>query len=295
VDNKVLWADTRHDLNRAGRDAIILLGASRVQRAIDTGTMSEQFGRPVFQLAIEGSSYLPVLENLAVDPRVTGTVIVSIAPMFTFNRLINQVDRGLQASYLDYYSNQSYARRLEQRFTLALQGSLAFRAPDASPSTAIPALMATGEMPARHYKTIFRNRVVHIDADLMEVPPTDTGIVELYLQNVEPYPPDEYAPVVNYIATVAGMLRQKGVEVFFVRLPSAGAVGTLEAGLFPREQFWDVLERNVDATFVHFYDYPELAGFASQDGSHIDSAYIVEFTQRFNEVLGQNGLQSRSD
>ena len=179
VDSEVLWADTRHRLNSGPTNSIVLLGASRAQRAIDVDTMSEHFVRPVYQLSIEGSSYLPVLENLAVDPRVRGTVVVSIAPVFTFNRLISQVDKGLQAKYLEYYNNQSYARRLEQKLTLALQGKLAFRAPGAKLSEAIPALIETGEMPARDYKTIFRNRVVHIDPELMEVPPTDEGIVAL--------------------------------------------------------------------------------------------------------------------
>ena len=295
VDSEVLWADTRHRLNSGPTNSIVLLGASRAQRAIDVDTMSEHFIRPVYQLSIEGSSYLPVLENLAVDPRVRGTIVVSIAPVFTFNRLISQVDKGLQAKYLEYYNNQSYARRLEQKLTLALQGRLAFRSPGAKLSEAIPALIETGEMPARDYKTIFRNRVVHIDPELMEVPPTDEGIVALYLQNVEPYPRDEFAPVVNYIATVTSMLRQKGVQVIFVRLPSAGAVRALEADLFPRDRFWGVPEQNVDASFVHFEDYPELAGFVSRDGSHIDSTRIVEFTRRLNAVLGQNGLASRFD
>jgi hypothetical protein len=86
------------------------------------------------------------------------------------------------------------------------------------------------------------------------------------------------------------MLRQKGVAVYFARLPSVGAVLALESDYFPREQFWDVLEKNVDATFIHYADYPELEGFLSADGSHIDSSRMVEFTEIFSDVLSRNQL-----
>lgn len=295
VDNRGLWADTRHRLNKAGHDAIVLLGASRMQRAVDVETMSDQFSRPVFQLSLEGSSYMPVLENLAVDPRITGTVVVSIASAFTFNRLLSQLDTGKQSTFVKYYSEQSNASRLEQRLTLFLQGRVAFRAPGAKPSTAIPQLIETGKMPGIDYKTIFRDRVVHMDYDLMPLEQSDEAIAALYVEHAEPYAPEEFGPVVHYIATVAGMLRQKGVDVYFVRLPSAGAVRALEDLFFPREKFWNVLEENVDATFVHYADYPELEGLLSYDGSHMASANIVEFTERLSVVLARNQLQSGSD
>ena len=121
VDNKTLWADTRHRLNQQGHDAVVLLGGSRMQRAIDVSTMSAQFNRPVFQLAVEGSSYLPTLEDLAVDPRVSGTIVVSLTPALTFNRELTQLDNGRQARYVENYRRQSLARRFEQKLTLFLQ------------------------------------------------------------------------------------------------------------------------------------------------------------------------------
>ncbi len=54
--------------------------------------------------------------------------------------------------------------------------------------------------------------------------------------------------------------------------------------------FWDIMEQRLDATFIHADDYPEMAGFMSQDGSHIDSQHIVEFTNVLAGVLQMNGL-----
>lgn len=291
ADNQTLWADTRHQLNKQGQDAIVLLGGSRMQRAVDVETMSAHFDRPVFQLAIEGSSYLPVLEDLAVDPRVAGTVLISVAPALTFNRELPQLDNGRQANYVANYRRQSLARRLEQKLTLYLQEHLALRAPNAEPATVFSALAASGELPKPHHKTISRDRVALINLDLLPGEQNDVGMVELYKDYVSPYADIEFGPFVNYISTLVGMLQQKGVDVYFIRLPSDGAVETYEENLFPREQFWGVLEANVDATFIHYKEYPELAGFVSRDGSHIDSARIVEFTRRLNEVLARSQVQ----
>ena len=288
VDNKTLWADTRHQLNTQGSEAIVLLGGSRMQRAIDVEVMSERFDRPVFQLAVEGSSYLPVLEDLAVDPRISGTIVVSVTPALTFNRQLTQLDNSAQARYVENYRRQSLARRLDQKLTLFLQEHLALRAPRARPDIVLPTLIASGELPDTDFKTTFRNRVVHMDYDRMPLDQGDENIAEVYRQFVAPYSESEFAPFIDYIATITRMLRNKGATVYFVRLPSSGAVRALEDEWFPREEFWGVLEANVDATFIHYEDHPQLSGFMSQDGSHVDSQQIAEFTAEFVEVLASH-------
>ena len=294
TDNQTLWADTRHRLNQYGDEAIILLGASRMQRAVDVETMSRHFGRPVFQLSLEGTSYLPLLENLAADPRISGSVVVSLAPAFTFNRLLSQLDKGVQSIYLKYYSDQSYARRLEQRLSLVLQGVVGFRAPDASLARVIPVLLETGSMPGPDFKTTYRDRVVHIDYDAMRFDQNDDRIAGLYLGNTKPYTAQEFDAVVNYIATLVRLLRQKGADVYFVRLPSSGAVRSLEGAFFPKEQFWEVLKGRVDATFIHYDDYSELKGYMSVDGSHVESTHMPTFTRLLSDVLARNQLQAGS-
>jgi len=287
VDNKTLWADTRHQLNQHGEEAIVLIGGSRIQRGVDVEMMSVRFDRPVFQLSIEGSSFLPVLEDLAVDPRVTGTVLISITPALILNRKLTQLDNGRQALYVANYRRQSLARRLEQKFTLFLQERLALRAPHAQPSMVFTELVETGALPKPHYKSLSRNRVALTDLDVLSAPQSAAHMVAVYRQHVAPYSDEEFVPIVNYVSMLIGMLRQKGVDVYFVRLPSAGAVRAYEENLFPRDQFWGVLESNVDATFIHYQDHPELTGYLSRDGSHVDAVRIGEFTTRLNDVLAQ--------
>ena len=76
-----------------------------------------------------------------------------------------------------------------------------------------------------------------------------------------------------------------------LRLPSTKEVWALESAFFPRVRFWGVMEQRIDATFVHFEDYPALTGYMSQDGSHIESTRIAEFTQELSRVLRANDLR----
>ena len=62
-----------------------------MQRGVDVDELANSLQRPIIQLAVEGTSGLPVLENLAADPRFRGTVVVSIAPAFSFNRKLSKL------------------------------------------------------------------------------------------------------------------------------------------------------------------------------------------------------------
>ncbi len=64
-----------------GDAAVILVGTSQMQMGIDLPTMQRYSRDTPVQLAISASPFMPVFENLANDPRITGTVIVSWVPI----------------------------------------------------------------------------------------------------------------------------------------------------------------------------------------------------------------------
>src|ERR1700741_1584175 len=63
-----LWAMQRRRIDAGGGSAPVLLGASRVFFDIQLPVWERLAGRPPIQLAIEGTSPLPFLEDLADDP-----------------------------------------------------------------------------------------------------------------------------------------------------------------------------------------------------------------------------------
>lgn len=290
ADNRALWLSARQQLTRPDPDAIVFLGASRIQRAVDPGHLIELLERPVVQLAVEGSSGLPVLEDLAVDPRFRGSVVFSVAPAFSFNRRLSKLDEGDQAEWVREYLRQSRSRRMEQDLRLSLQGLFAFRSADASVSRTIPALFETGSLPGPDYKTTYRNRFVTIDQDKFEGKVSQQGIVDTYTQNSDAYEQQGFAELLQYFSAVVEILNAKGCRVYILRLPSEGAVLDFEQRHFPKQRFWDLMQRTIDAKFIYFADYPELQGYLSADGSHIAAEKAAEFTGQLASVLVANGL-----
>lgn len=289
-DNRALWLSARHRLSQPDENVVALLGASRVQRAIDVDVLSNLTNRPIVQLAIEGSSGLPVLENLAADPRFRGTVVFSIAPAFSFNRRLSKLDAGNQADWMRAYMQQSRSRRIEQELRLSLQGLLALRSADAAISRTIPAVLETGRLPAPNYKTTYRNRFVSIDQSKFEGQVSQQGIVEIYRENTEAYEQRDFVELLQYFGALVDILKSKGSRVYVLRLPSEGAVLEYERQLFPQDKFWNQMQPYIDARFIHFDEYPELNGYLSVDGSHIATEKAAEFTEQLALVLSANGL-----
>jgi hypothetical protein len=290
ADNRPLWLSARHKLAEMDPSAVAILGASRVQRGVDVDELSDQLQRPVIQLAVEGTSGLPVLENLAADPRFRGTVIVSIAPAFSFNRKLSKLDEGNQADWARAYVGQSRSRRMEQELRLFVQGKLAFRSADASVTRVAESVFNDGALPQTDYKKTRRNRSVSIDQSKFERPVNQDAIVALYSQNSEPYETRGFAELLQYFSAVVDVLNNKGSRVYIVRLPSEGKVLDFENQHFPQERFWNEMKRNINARFVHYQDYPQLDGYLSVDGSHIDAAKATEFTALLAQVLIENQL-----
>ena len=290
ADNRGLWLSARHQLSRPDPSVIAVLGASRVQRAVDVDVLSERLQRPVVQLAVEGSSGLPVLENLAADPRFRGSVVISIAPAFSFNRRLSKLDAGNQAAWVRDYLQQSQSRRMEQELRLSIQGLFAFRSADAVVSRMIPALLDSGKFPGPDYKTTQRSRFVSIDQSRYAEEVSQDSIVEMYRENTEAYEQQGFAELLRYFSMLVEVLSAKGSRVYILRLPSEGAVLDFERQHFPKDRFWGQMQRYLNAQFIHFEDYPELEGFLSTDGSHIAAEKAGEFTERLALVLRANGM-----
>ena len=290
ADNRALWLSARHQLSRPDPSVIAVLGASRVQRAVDVKVLSERLQRPIVQLAVEGSSGLPVLENLAADPRFRGSVVISIAPAFSFNRRLSKLDAGNQAAWVRDYFQQSRSRRMEQELRLSVQGLFTFRSADAAVSRTIPALFDTGRLPDSDFKITDRNRFVRIDPSRYEQEVSQDTIVKMYRDNTEAYEQQGFTELLQYFSALVEVLKAKGSRVYVLRLPSEGTVFDYERQQFPQDRFWNLMQKYIDAQFIHFEDYPELEGYLSADGSHIATEKAGEFTEQLALVLSANGL-----
>jgi hypothetical protein len=114
------WADQRRRLERE-HDATVLLGASRVLFDIDLDTWERVAGERPIQLAMEGTSPLPMLEDLAADEAFRGRLLVGVAPDVFFTGF------EYRGGVLGYYRDQTPSQRVgDWLSTHVLEPRLAF-------------------------------------------------------------------------------------------------------------------------------------------------------------------------
>ena len=284
------WADQRRRINAGEGGKTVLIGSSRMLFDVQLPEWQRATGERPIQLALEGTSPLPVLEDLAADPDFTGRLVVDTTPASLF---LGQ--SGRRASVVPYYHEQSPSQRsghwLSQRF---LEPWFAFYDPD----FALPVVLRRQAWPDRaglprrilvrklSVQEIDRNtylwhkvehdpgyqaltrRIWQVQLGLPLQPMIDTEAKRQKLR-------DE---VTGRIAAAVAKLRARGVRVVFVRPPSSGPWLAHEQLLAPREDTWEALLQRTGVNGVHFEDYPQLQGYVLPEWSHLGAADAKRFT-----------------
>jgi hypothetical protein len=76
--------EQRRRIDHGEGDATVLVGASRILFDVQLPVWQRIAGERPIQLALEGTSPMPVLEDLANDPDFTGKLVVGVAPVLFF-------------------------------------------------------------------------------------------------------------------------------------------------------------------------------------------------------------------
>src|SRR5215469_5664170 len=277
-----LWATQRRRIDAGEGDATVLLGASRVFFDIQLPVWERLAGRRPIQLAIEGTSPLPFLEDLASDPKFTGRVLVGVAPDLFFSGF------EYRGGVLAYLHKESPSQRVGQWLSMRfIEPYFAFDDPD----FALATVVARQHWPVRsggHWFTEVR-KLADTEADrnthLWSKVGDDLEYREI-ARNIwrEGFVPSDDDPTPEELAKgvqkqieratqAVARLRARGVKVLFVRMPSTGEYLAFENKVFPRAQTWDVLLAKSGAPGIHFEDYPELRpdvqGYYLPEWSHM--------------------------
>src|SRR5450631_4535057 len=82
-DGPPLWADKRAMVYEPSDKATVFIGSSRIKYDLDIPTWEKITGKHAIQLAIEGSSPVPVLVDLGNDKNFAGRLVVDVTePLF---------------------------------------------------------------------------------------------------------------------------------------------------------------------------------------------------------------------
>lgn len=321
-DSSQRWMEQRARASALGDRALILVGASRIQLDIDLQVLRHLTGLEPVQLAVDGSSFVPVLEELAGDSNVTGMVLVE------FQDHVMVAPREDRASALvkqwkrdPIKPDQSMWRWLEfekteELLTNLLQAHLRSYADGASPINAVTSRLldrkATPqylvmspnrsrsadyrlvEMPSFYYRRVLRNlgKSAPPVTNGMSWSALDVALTEK-ISTLKVADEGDFPVGIEKMAETVRAIQSRGGAVYFVSFPTSGLVRELDQRRFPREVFWDRFVAIVGAPSIHSHDVPALNQFVCPDGSHLDFRDQANFTESLVDALGLSTRNSK--
>ena len=270
---------------RIGPTSTVLLGTSKMQSDVDPRVWARVFGRPApVDLAVAGSSPLPLLEVLATDTAFRGTVVMEILPRIAFASTTGR-ERAAVALEESYREAQaSPAKWIEARLDLLVTSAFVFRRSGLRPKDALRSVRD------RRFPRVpdFRMRPDRF-LPLTLLPDGAAERTQGDLRRMRtadpPAPPAMRDSIIGRLDRAAMLIERRGGRVVFVVLPGSGAVRAFESELYPRDEFSGVLAARTQVVTIHTDDEPTLNGFDAPDGSHLAGTDTPRFTEALAAVI----------
>ncbi|HEY1075958.1 MAG TPA: hypothetical protein VGE51_04660 [Fontimonas sp.] len=313
-DSARLWIDQRARASALGSKALILVGASRVQMDLDLDELRAATGLEPVQLAVDGSSFIPVLEDLAMDPQVKGQIIVGyqdnvlIEPRIDHaSALVKQWQEMKPApdaktwrlptfAWTEGFFDElfrthlrSYADGANPISTLTLRLLDPRATPqylNMTPNRARRADYRMTDMPAFYFRRVMRN--LGDDAPRVADGTSWEQLERLLSRTIDGLSAsseNEFANSVRIVSDMTRIINERGGKTYFVVFPTSGLVKAIDNKRYPRELFWDTFVTATPASTLHFEDSAELKSFQCPDGSHLDYRDQARFTRALADAL----------
>ena len=283
------WAEQRRRINEGEGGKTVLIGSSRILFDVQLPEWERATGERPIQLALEGTSAVPALEDLAADPDFTGRLVVDVTPGLFFSGF------AYRGEAISRYHKQGPSQRsghwLSKRL---LEPYFAFYDPDFALATVVrrqdwpprPGLLK--DTTVRKLMVQEGDRNTHIWRKV-EVDPQYRALARsIWAEKFTgPPPPMMDTPEkarklmetqIERAAKAIATLRARGVRVVFVRPPSDGEYYAFEQKTTPRARTWDVLLQRTGTPGIHFEDHPQLQGYELPEWSHLTAADAKRFT-----------------
>lgn len=277
--NEEAWILAR---GRLEPTSTVLTGSSRIQASFQPEVWVEAMGGewPI-QLALNGGSPLPVLEDLAAEPTFRGTVIAELLPYYTFNASLAGEVRAREFLRSHRSMEESPAKRWEAYLRTRVAGRLVFRRGGLLPHHIVNSYRSGDlKMPP-----VYGQRPDRFQPITMRPDPTgrtragtmDSSRFSFVRRNSTPLQGAGFDSVMARLARSVRQIQARGGEVYLLHLHSCGGRRQIEYDMFPKAAY---IERIAEIPSVKLLDSDtdaELAALPCRDGSHVsrDEAPIV--------------------
>ncbi len=319
VDSDAEWMKQRRRASDLGSKALVIVGASRAQLDIDLSVLRQRTGLEPVQLALDGSSALPVLRGLAEDDRISGTVLVDFQPAdINSRKFFGQSElfesewdkRKGEGEEIDFAST-------ERELTDYVRTHLRSYADGASPLTSLLVRIVNREstpqylrvlptregladyrrvkMPNFYFLRVARDLETE-GGDYVDIQSASTWqqLADAFQANIvklNAAKPDAFGANTQDISRMVDRIRGRGGRVIFVFMPTSGLVHEILDRRYPREEFWNRFAESVNAASFNSNDFSQFREFECPDGSHLDFRDKTRFTAVLADMIWPQPLQ----
>lgn len=307
-DNKALWAVQRAKVANLSSDDVILTGSSRVLFDIQLDEFENASGKRPIQLAVPGSSPLPIFRDLVENTDFNGTIIVGVTPGLFFSTTYPKADPWSRAqSKVEHFYNRTYADRLNHQLSLPLQTNLVMMSgheEQGDENIDLRGLLRRIKLKRRTsgavYPPFFEFGDTSLDRNvrMTEQCATDTTFANIiknawkFIVTSEGPPPDKQGTT-TFFAKDAKKFIKRGGNLILVRCPSSGMFESGEMQFFPRETYFDSLVNVTGAKSYHYKDYETLSHFDCPEWSHLSAEDADSFTKELVKIMLNDGVISK--
>ncbi|MDQ6608481.1 MAG: hypothetical protein M3Y85_01515 [Bacteroidota bacterium] len=299
-DGKELWSDKRARVYQPSNEATVFIGSSRIKYDLDIPTWRKLTGEDAVQLASEGTSPLPVLDNLAADERFKGKLVIDVTEGLFFSD--GQHGANDIQGFIKYYNKETPSEKASFVINHGLESGLVFLDRDNFSLNSFldklhvkdrPGIYGAPDFPLEFGRVTFDRQDKMTESFLTDttLPQRVTAIWKMFASM--PAPPPASGALLDSFFTVikarVDKIRSRGGQVVFVRTPSSGPYWMGEQQGYPREKYWDRLLNYTNTPGVHFTDYPAIAHFVCPEWSHLAPKDAVIFTTNFVPILEEKG------
>lgn len=286
VDDFDLWALQRMqcDADDTASD-IVLIGSSRAAADIDPSLLAEAAGYArTSNLSVSATACFSTLYDIAENTNFNGLVICTL----NASQFRTDADQEPWVSY--YHRNYKNLGRIEREFNRriktylqqhivllnpplrALFRSVQYR--QLCPRGRIgtddrQTLLQYDRLPAQYMQRVRSNRVQQQYQKLEDPPPN----LEHWKQQLQAF------------SDQAQKIRKRGGRVLIVRLPTTGDYFRIDQQLYPRDEFWSLVEEDENLDTVHFQDVPAMRQLECPETSHLAEGSVVACTMALAEEI----------
>jgi hypothetical protein len=286
------WAAQRRQIDK--RDVpVVILGDSRILFDSDLDHIAQLTGVRPLQLALPGSSGLPILEDIANDSHFKGLVIAGMAETAYFDTRYS-VKRPTEALELSRWESPS--KRASYQIQLVISKALAMLDDDYQLSTLVFHLDPNWRRGVRGpYHDVWKLSVMNADGQtwlwrrIEHDQRLSTHARTVWHELFPPFPISDknINEILVRTKVAVDKIRARGGDVVFVRPPSAPELRAVEDKHIPRARGWDPLLAYTHAKGIHGDDLPAAQNLTLPEESHLTRACATVFTDAYIRVVAQ--------